>query len=199
MMYDGLTGRFTFGCPTTGEARVPLSRFRRLERLAGPAHPAVFRVTFACSCGDEHDGLVRHDELDWAPLGTDASEFFNLMTRRLEPTGRELVEQAARRIGGGAWPWSFFCYPEGRTRPVFPSAFRALAPAERRVGVAVRCPDCSGTTVNVVTTRHVDEPFYSDARVHVIAHVFDADRDELVRAFREELDSAAFDTRRLEL
>ena len=57
-MYDPLTGRFTFACPTRGEARVTLSAFRRLERLPGAAHPAVYRVRFACVCGGEHDGLV---------------------------------------------------------------------------------------------------------------------------------------------
>jgi hypothetical protein len=48
---------------------VPLSSFRVLERLPGPEHPAVYSVVFACGCGDEHRGLVSHDDLDWAPLG----------------------------------------------------------------------------------------------------------------------------------
>ena len=195
-MYDGLTARYTFRCPAAGEARVRLSGFRALERLPGPSHPAVFRVTFACPCGAVHDGLVSHDELDWAPLGQTAAEFFNVMTGRLEPALGDLLDEAARRIGAGAWPWSFFCYLEGRPRPVFPSAFRALAPAAERVGVAVRCPGCDGTTVNVVSSRHVDEPFYNDARVDVIEHVFDSDREALVAEFREELDSGGFDARR---
>src|SRR5437773_957114 len=63
-MYDALTGRFTFPCPSRGEARVSLSAFRQLERLPGAAHPAVFQVLFACSCGEEHDGLVTHDDVD---------------------------------------------------------------------------------------------------------------------------------------
>ena len=198
-MYDGFTGRYTLACPVHGEASVPLSAFRTLERLAGPEHPAVFRVRFACPCGDDHDGLVAHDDLDWAPLGAAAKAFFNLMTRRVEPAAPELVELAARRIGAGEWPWSFFCYPEGRARPVFPSAFRALAPSEARVGLAVRCPGCGGTSVNLVTPRHVDVPFYNDAQVAVVEHVFAADQDALVDAFATELDSAAFDARRREL
>ena len=198
-MYDGFTGRYTLACPVRGEASVPLSAFRTLERLAGPEHPAVFRVRFACPCGDDHDGLVAHDDLDWAPLGAAAKAFFNLMTRRVEPAAPELVELAARRIGAGEWPWSFFCYPEGRARPVFPSAFRALAPSEARVGLAVRCPGCGGTSVNLVTPRHVDVPFYNDAQVAVVEHVFAADQDALVDAFATELDSAAFDARRREL
>jgi len=195
-VYDGLTGRYTFRCPANGEARVRLSRFRSVERLAGPARPSVFRVRFACPCGDDHEGLVTHDELDWAPLGSDASAFFNLMTRRLEPARDELLDLAARRIGAGEWPWTFFCWPEGRPRPVFPSAFRLLAEAEERLGVAVRCPDCGGTSVNVVSRRHVDEPFFNDDAVAVVEHVFAADAEELVAGFRAELDSAAFDARR---
>jgi hypothetical protein len=198
-VYDGLTGRYTFRCPAAGEARVRLSRFRSLDRLEGPSHPAVYRVRFACPCGEEHEGLVSHDELDWAPLGAAADEFLNLMTGRLEPAADELLALAAARIGAGEWPWSFFCYPEGRPRPVFPSAFRLLAAAEARVGVAVRCPDCGGTSVNVVTHRHVDEPFFNDPDVGVVEHVFRADADALVGAFRAELDSGSFDARRLSL
>jgi len=198
-VYDGLSGRYTFRCPAAGEARVRLSRFRSLERLAGPSHPAVYRVRFACPCGEEHEGLVSHDELDWAPLGASADAFLNLMTGRLEPAADELLALAATRIGAGEWPWSFFCYPEGRPRPVFPSAFRLLAAAEERVGVAVRCPGCGGTSVNVVTQRHVDEPFFNDLHVGVVEHVFRADADALVDAFRAELDSGSFDARRLGL
>jgi hypothetical protein len=199
-MYDGLTGRYTFACPATGEARVRLSRFRSLERLAGTAHPAVYKVAFACPCGEEHGGLVSHDELDWAPLGAFAAAFFNVMTRRLESAAHDLLDEAARRIGAGAWPWSFFCYPERRARPVFPSAFRVLTPADDRVAVAVHCPCCGGTSVNVVSTRHVDEPFFNDGRVDVVEHVFEADRERIVAEFREDLESGAlFDARRREL
>ena len=59
-MYDQLTGSYTFACPVHGEVRVTLSRFRILERLLGAAHPAVYKITFACDCGGEHDGLVTH-------------------------------------------------------------------------------------------------------------------------------------------
>ena len=68
-MYDALTPRYTFACPARGETRVSLSAFRILDRLPGPAHPAVFRVLFDCQCGEEHPGLVSDAELDWAPLG----------------------------------------------------------------------------------------------------------------------------------
>src|SRR5438094_4567040 len=111
-MYDALTGRYTFACPAAGETRVALSAFRTLERLPGAAHPAVYRIRFACPCGGEHDGLVSHDELDWAPLGLGGGLFLNLMTSRLESLADELGGVAAARIKAGSWPWSFFCFPE---------------------------------------------------------------------------------------
>ena len=46
-MYDSLTGRYAFACPTRGEARVKLSAFRTLERLPGAEHPVIYRVRFA--------------------------------------------------------------------------------------------------------------------------------------------------------
>src|SRR5207237_725618 len=71
--------------PAPADTRAALSRFRRLERLPGAAHPAVFGVRFECGCGDEHPGLVTHEELDWTPLGLGAGgSFLNLMTDRLE-------------------------------------------------------------------------------------------------------------------
>ena len=74
-----------------------LSVVPQLEPLAGTAHPVVYRVRFACPCGDEHDGLVSHDELDWAPLGLEGGVFLNLMTSRVEPVSAELSG-----AGGGA-------------------------------------------------------------------------------------------------
>ena len=68
-MYDALTSTYSFACPHGPVTRIRLSSFRALERLPGAAHPAVYRVLFACRCGEEHPGLVSHDELDWAPLG----------------------------------------------------------------------------------------------------------------------------------
>jgi hypothetical protein len=198
-MYDGLTGRYTFPCPARGEVRLPLSEFRVLERLPGASHPAVYKVTFACSCGDAHDGLVTHDELDWAPLAGADTTFLNLMTAQVEQASDELLDLAAVKIRAGEWPWSFFCYPEERPRPVFPSAFRVLSAGEERVGVAVECPACARTSVNVVTRPHVDVPFYNDRQVEVVEHIFAADREQTVAAFRAELHSHSFDARRREL
>ena len=200
-MYDALTARYTFGCPARGEITVPLSSFRRLERLPGASHPAVYRVAFDCPCGEEHTGLVAHDELDWAPLGLAGGTFLNLMTARAEPVEAELGDLAARRIGAGDWPWSFFCYPERQPRPVYPSSFVLLAPGGRKqaVGVAVRCPSCAALSVNLVSQAHVDIPFHNDARVGVVEHVFVEDALRTIEAFRAELYSAGFDERRLDL
>ena len=198
-MYDALTTRYTFACPARGESHVCLSSFRELERLPGPAHPAVYRVRFSCGCGDDHDGLVAHDELDWAPLGLDAGRFLNLMTARLEPAAAELGDQALRRLEAGEWPWSFFCYPEERPRPVFPSAFAVLAPGDGSLGIAVRCPACGRTSVNLVSRPHVDLPFFNDPEVGVVAHVFAEDAALTLEAFQAELYSTSFDARRLDL
>jgi len=198
-MYDALTGTYTLACPARGSSRVHLSSFRSLERLPGAAHPAVYRVSFECPCGDEHPGLVAHDELDWAPLGLAAGAFLNLMTARMEDVAGELGDVAARRIGAGEWPWSFYCYLEERPRPVFPSSFVLLAPGEEALGLAVRCPACDSLSVNLVSDRHVDEPFWNDPRVGVVDHVFDGDALRTVAEFRAELYSARFDERRLHL
>src|SRR6266508_1038446 len=199
-MYDALTSRYTFACPTRGEARVSLSAFRTLDRLEGTAHPVIFRVRFECTCGEEHEGLVAHDELDWAPLGLEEHlAFVDLMTSRVRDVAVDLAELAARRIQAGEWPWSFFCCPEERPRPIFPASFSVLAPGGRAIGLAVRCPVCSRTSVNLVSQEHVDMPFHNDAQVGVVEHVFLEDALQTLDEFRAELYSAHFDVRRLGL
>jgi hypothetical protein len=198
-MYDPLTSRYAFACPRRGETHVPLSAFRTIEQLPGAAHPAVFRVRFDCDCGDEHDGLVTHEDLDWAPLGLGAGEFLNLMTARLESARSELVELAAARIRSGEWPWSFFCYPEELPRPVFPSSFTLLAAAEGTVGLAVRCPSCRRLSLNLVSQPHVDLPFHNDREIGVVEHLFAEDSLATLEEFRAELWSTSFDARRLAL
>ncbi|HEY6962494.1 MAG TPA: hypothetical protein VI408_11445 [Gaiellaceae bacterium] len=201
-MYDTLTTTYSFACPVHGETRVTLSRFRRLEELPGTHHPAVYRVEFACGCGHDHPGLVTHDELDWAPLGLhDGTSYLNLMTSRHEPLAGELGDLAAARIKAGEWPWSFFCWPEERPRPVYPSAFKLLAPAAGadRVGVAVRCPVCNKVSVNLVSRAHVDVPFVNDREVGVVEHLFEDDAAATIDEFHAELWSSSFDARRLGL
>jgi hypothetical protein len=198
-MYDALTGRYTFACPTRGETRVTLSAFRVLERLPGTAHPAVYSVCFECGCGGEHRGLVSHDELDWAPLGLQERAFLNLMTARLDEVAGELSDLAARRIQAGEWPWSFFCFAEDRPRPVSPSSFVLLTPGDRALGLAVRCPACASVSVNLVSHSHVDLPFHNDTEIGVVEHVFPVDALRTLEEFRAQLYSAEFDARRLHL
>jgi hypothetical protein len=159
----------------------------------------VYRVTFDCPCGGEHDGLVSHDELDWAPLGLAEGTFLNLMTARTEDLALELGDLAARRIQAGEWPWSFFCYPEERPRPVFPSSFFLLAAADRSIGIAVRCPACARVSVNLVSPTHVDLPFHNDPEIGVVRHVFPGDLEPILEEFRSFLGSSEFDARRLDL
>jgi hypothetical protein len=83
-------------------------------------------------------------------------------------------------------------------RPVTPSAFRLLAPCPETVAVAVRCPVCDSTSVNLVSQPHVDVPFHSDATVGVLAHAFD-EGSPTIESFRAELGSASFDEKRLVL
>jgi hypothetical protein len=202
VIYDTLTTRYTFACPEHGDTRVALSRFRRLERLPGATHPAVFRIRFECGCGDEHPGLVSHADLDWAPLGLGSGEsFLNLMTARLDALDTELADLAATKIGAGEWPWSFFCYPENQPRPMFPSSFSLLSPSGRggAVGVAVCCPVCGRTSINLVSEQHVDLPFHNDAEIGVVEHVLASDAAQAAEEFAAELDSARFDARRLSL
>ncbi|MGH3017567.1 MAG: hypothetical protein ACRDLU_04250 [Gaiellaceae bacterium] len=201
-VYDVLRATYTFACPAREHTSVRLSSFREVERLPGAAHPAVFRVRFACGCGEEHDGLVAHDDLDWAPLGVgEEGAFLNLMTARPQRVGDELADLASRRISAGAWPWVLYCYPEGRPRPAFPSLFRLLAPKADRehVGVAVTCSSCGRLSVNLVSAEHVDVPFHHDAEVGVVEHVFPDDALRTLEEFRAELWSTEFDSRRLAL
>ena len=123
------------------------------------------------------------------------------MTASVDPVEVELADLAARRIQAGEWPWSFFCYAEERTRPVFPSAFLVLAPAGRgeEVGLAVRCPVCGSVSINLVSTQHLDVPFHNDREIGVVEHVFATDAERVVEEFAAELYSASFDNRRLGL
>lgn len=198
-MYDALTASYTFACPRREQTRVALSAFRLLERLPGAAHPAVYCVRFDCGCGDEHQGLVAHDDLDWAPLGANAGPFVDLMTARTGDAADELLDAAATHLKAGEWPWSFYCYPEGRPRPVFPSSFVAVAPGDRWLGLAVRCPACGALSVNFVSRSHVDLPFSNDTRIGVVDHVFPEDALRSLDAFHAELHSSRFDEKRLHL
>ena len=195
---DALTGTYRLPCPRQGQTRVQLSSFREIERLPGTVHPAVYRVTFACACGDDHVALVGHDALDWAPLGLEpGSTYVNLMTSRSDDLADELVALASARIDRGEWPWSFFCYLEDVPRAVTPSSFRVLDGSADGVAVAVSCPACASTSVNLVSRPHVDVPFHSDACVGVVATVFAEEALCTIEGLRAELTTAIVDDRRL--
>ncbi len=195
---DPITATFSMPCPTHGTARVPLSRFLVLDRIPGAAHPAVYRISFACPCGDEHVALVSHDVLDWGTLGLRVEQtFVNLMTTQQCNLAEELASVATARILQGDWPWSFFCYLEGRPRPVTPSSFRLVASGERSVGIAVHCPACGAVSVNLVSHAHVDVPFAHDTDVAVVPHVFAEDIVRTADAFAAVLASDEFDEHRL--
>lgn len=201
-MYDALTTRYRLSCPHRGETSVRLSGFRRLDELPGPQHPVVYRIEFACGCGEEHPGLVAHDELDWAPLGlTEERRFVNFMTARSDPLAAELTEIAARRIKAGEWPWSFYCWPEERPRQVYPSSFWLLAAGDRdgRILVAVRCPACGRLSVNLVSPDHLDLPFHNDREVGVITQLLDDAPERTAEGLRAGSASLGLETRRLEL
>ena len=201
-MYDALTTRYRFLCPRRGQTSVLFSGFRRLEELAGTHHPAIYRVEFACGCGEVHAGLVPHDELDWAPLGLKAqTSFVNFMTSRHDSLAAEFSDIAAQKIKAGQWPWSFFCWPEERPRPVFPSAFWLLATGQQgdSLVVAVRCPDCGKVSVNLVSRDHVDVPFHNDRDVGVLTRVFDEGDGRPLDGFGVDSVGAGFESRRLGL
>jgi hypothetical protein len=198
MVYDRLTARYAFRCPRRGEdVHVRLSSFRRIQRLPGPTRPAVYDIAFSCACGDEHEGLVTHDELDWAPVGGAEPAFFNMMTGRLEPTAAELSDHAASNIQRGRWPWCFFCYSEERPQPVYPSSFRLVSPREGRMVLAARCPACGRTSANLVSSDHLDVPFYSDVQIDVVERLFPTDLGVAALADQLESDHLATGSRRL--
>jgi hypothetical protein len=80
-----------------------------------------------------------------------------------------------------------------------PSAIALIAPGADWFGLAVRCPSCACISVNVVSRAHVDIPFWNDAKVGVIDHVFEHDALRAIDEFRAQLLSARFDERRLDL
>ena len=168
----------------------------------GAAHPAVYGVAFDCALRRRSTrASSRTTSSTGRRSGSAAGGFLNLMTARLEAVEAELADLAARRIQAGEWPWSFFCYPEERPRPVFPSSFFLLAPGgggERRARRALpglrtasrsTSSRTSTSTCRSTTTREIG----------VVEHVFAGDARATVEEFRAELYSGRFDARRLTL
>ena len=203
-MYDVLRATYRFHCPNRDEGectRIPLSAFRRLDRLPGAVHPALYRVEYDCTCGGVHLGLVSHSDLDYGPLAPVEVEFRNLLTGRTEPVGDELAEVARSQVQRGNWPWRLYCSHESRLKPVFPSCLAVVLPHGHGdlVGVAMNCPSCGQTTLNLVSEPHLDIPFFHDRVVHFVERPFGDARDLTLEQFRDRLHSARFDAARSDL
>jgi hypothetical protein len=203
-MYDPIRSIYRFRCPASGSdqavAEVRLSRFAIVSRLEGPAHPAVFRVAFACpACDGEHLALVAHDHLDYGLAGdADETPFWDPMTGRIAGTlARELSEAWAERLRRGVWPLSFWCAAERRIRPGYPSDVRFVSGREGLLGVAVECGGCGESSLNLVSRRHLDEPFFHDRVVGAVERPL-AEIAE-IEHFRRELWSGRFDAHRTDL
>jgi len=201
-MFDALRNRFRFTCPDRDvEVERPLSAFREIARLAGAAHPPSYRVVYACSaCGGDHAGLVSEHALDCAaitPPPEAVGTFLNLVTGRHEPVVDELADLAERQLRRGNWPWTFFCACEHDVRPGYPSRLRLIAPAAGSdlVGVAVSCATCGEVSVNIVSQRHLDQPFFHDPVLRYVERPLPPGAD-IVARFRHELWSGRFDDER---
>jgi len=200
-MFDALKNTFRLHCPRTGRpVDRPLSAFRTIERLPGPEHPAIHRVTFACNaCPDVHPALLDEHELDCAAIAPSPPHvvFLNFLTGRTEPVAAELSDAVERQLRRGNWPWTFYCSSERDVRPGYPSQLALLAPTDdaRLVGVAVRCRDCGGGTINLVSRRHLDQPFFHDAVLRFVETTLDGGLDDLER-FRRDLWTSRFDEER---
>lgn len=192
-MFDQFRNQYSLRCPSLQEnVWVSVSKFRRIRRLRGASAPAVFRVEFECECSNIHETLVSHDNLDWAPLGTEsASTFMNLVTCRRELVASELANVASDQIRRGRWPWTFWCHPEHSMRPGFPSSLRLVTDehdhGSGQIGVLVRCFSCSRHTINIVSRDHLDVPWHSDARIGFVAQLFDGDQLSPEERFRHQL------------
>jgi hypothetical protein len=191
---------FRFCCPETDAVlERPLSALRAIERLPGAAHPAVYRVSFACAvCGGEHPALVTERDLDTEAVAPrEGLPYHDVLTGRTSDAADELRDAAERHLRRGIWPWSFYCACEHEVRPGYPSRIVRLEPAVDGglVGVVVRCAVCDGHSVNLVSARHLDEPFYHDAVLRFVERPL-APGAGIEERFRHELHSAAFDRER---
>jgi hypothetical protein len=121
------------------------------------------------------------------------------MTATLDLVEGELAD-LRRLIAAGKWPWSFFCYPEERPRPIFPSAFFLLAPASTAARWGSPCAVRSARASRSTSSRRSTSTFLPQrrrdrggrARSRRLRRVLEEFSAELVTAKR-------FDARRLSL
>jgi len=79
-------------------------------------------------------------------------------------------------------------------RPGYPSALAWVDGLEQLVGCAVRCATCGETSLNMVSRRHLDEPFFHDHVVHAVERPVGEIAE--IEQFRAELWSRHFDRHR---
>jgi hypothetical protein len=60
--------------------------------------------------------------------------------------------------------------------------------------LAARCPACERTSVNVVSSDHVDVPFYSDREVGVVERIFPSDVEASLLPLADELVGRIYST-----
>lgn len=143
-MWDALRAVWMLRCPTQDELTpVALADFRRIERLDGPAHPAVHRVGFACRCGDCHDALLTEQELDWDPVRTPPPVHYDLQLGRDDWAADALEDRWLTALRRDRWPLRLPCRREGVARAGWPSLLRAVEPgAGDHLLVTHRCSGC---------------------------------------------------------
>ena len=156
------------GCPARASRRLPRRVRVRLRRTSTPASSPTTSSTGRRSASGAGVLPQPHDRAASSAVAG------------------ELGDLAARRIGAGEWPWSFFCYPEERPRPVFPSAFFLLAPGERAASASpCAAPPARGVSVNLVSlrARRLAVPQRPPGRVSS-THVFSDDARQTSRSSR---------------
>ena len=106
-----------------------LSRFRSLEQLPGARAsgrlPRRVRVRLRGRASRRSSRTTISTGRRSASGRDHVPEPDDLVASR--PSATSSAALAAARIKAGEWPWTFFCWPEERPRPVFPSAFQLLA------------------------------------------------------------------------
>ena len=78
-------------------------------------------------------------------------------------------------------------------RPGYPSALAWVDGLEQLVGCAVRCATCGETSLNMVSRRHLDEPFFHDPGCTPSSGRWEIAE---IQRFRHELWSQSFDRHR---
>ena len=204
-MYDALTTTYTLLVPAPrrdARAAVALPPARAAAR-ARSIRPSTASSSPAAAATSTPGSSRTTTSTGRRSASSDETTFVNLMTSQRRAARRTSSRDlAAARIKAGEWPWSFFCWPEERPRPVFPSAFRLLAPtaaaaiAWRRRALPVLRARLGEPRLARARRRAVHERPRGRRRRSTCSR---DDAGATVEEFRAELDSESFDARRLDL